>query len=70
MPLGEPAAFTLPLPDERSMRFEGRQDPALYRIEAGSASRFFACLREWGEHPLAFLETLLRLADWKSSVTD
>lgn len=70
VPLGEPAVVNLEFPKGRIVRFEARQDPGLYRIEAGHAARFIACMREWGEHPLAFLETLLRLADWKASATD
>ncbi|EQD36526.1 hypothetical protein B1B_16479 [mine drainage metagenome] len=46
--------------------FHGKTAP-LSRPGDGPAQRFFACTRRYGWWGLAYLEALLRLADWTAS---
>ena len=49
---------------------EERISTPAHRLDSGIAERFWSLTREYGWWGLAFLETILRLADWQASAEE
>jgi CRISPR-associated endonuclease/helicase Cas3 len=53
-----------------TLSIEQAQEMACHRLDSGVAERFWKLTRTYGWWGLAYLETLLRLADWKASTRE
>lgn len=69
-PLPEPSAAVRAIWETGGRRYEGSTDHGRAHLASGVADRFFAVQERYGYYGLAWLETLLRLADHRASQQD